>query len=303
MSEAKIKENLVYKKDLVLKNSADIHLEEHEYLLSKTTYNQEGKTISEIQYDSSGNVLQEYLYKYNDKGQVIEEIMRDGDGFDAEHTSYEMDDNGRIKKELRHYMDETYDTIQYSYVDDKLTKKECCDFDGDLESIEEFEYKDGLLVSRVVKDEGGEILSEKKMLYDEQKNLLEEYIFDGEQGTTFKRVNEYYSSGNKKSVLTYNNEGDLIGKVLLEEDDKEQVVKVIEESTDKKNTVLMTYDDHGNVVYQEELDRNNNLVSKVERAYDENNMLMNSQVYIDGAGRSISRNYTLRQEYVFYPAS
>lgn len=301
MGSQKIKESLVYKKDLVLKSATDQELEEHEYLFSRTIYNEDGKVTSEKQYDNQGELVQDYIYTYNDKGGLIEEKLQEADGFIAVHKSFEVDDKGKILKEFRHYMDESFDTVVFHYDEKgKLVKKETFDPDNDLESTEEFSYDVDKINRHVVTDADGDILSEKKNAYDDKGNVVETEEFDGSVGESVKTVTEYHPSGNKKEVLTYNGADQLIEKVTLKEDAQGKIEQVVEESTSKKNTINFTYDANGNVVHQDEFDRSGELIGKVSRVYDGNNKLVSSNVFIHGGGRGLSRNYTLRQEYVYY---
>jgi hypothetical protein len=301
MGSQKIKESLVYKKDLVLKSATDQELEEHEYLFSRTVYNEDGKVTSEKQYDNQGELVQDYIYTYNDKGHLIEEKLQEADGFVAVHKSFEVDDKGKVLKEFRHYMDETFDTVVFHYNEKwELVKKETFDPDNDLESTEEFSYEGDRINRHVVFDADGDILSEKKTTYDDKGNAIETEEFDGSVGESVKTVTEYHPSGNKKEVLTYNSADQLIEKVKLKEDAQGRIEQVVEESTSKKNTINFTYDAKGNVVHQDEFDRNGEMIGKVSRVYDDNNKLVSSNVFIHGGGRGLSRNYTLRQEYVYY---
>jgi antitoxin component YwqK of YwqJK toxin-antitoxin module len=301
MGSQKIKESLVYKKDLVLKSATDQELEEHEYLFSRTIYNEDGKVTSEKQYDNQGELVQDYIYTYNDKGYLIEEKLQEADGFVAVHKSFEVDDKGKVLKEFRHYMDETFDTVVFHYNEKgKLVNKETFDPDNDLESTEEFSYEGDRVNRHVVSDADGDILSEKKTTYDDKGNAIKIEEFDGSVGESVKTVTEFHPSGNKKEVLTYNSADQLIEKVTLKEDAQGRIEQVVEESTSKKNTINFTYDAKGNVVHQDEFDRNGEMIGKVNRVYDGNNNLVSSNVFIHGGGRGLSRNYTLRQEYVYY---
>jgi YD repeat-containing protein len=300
MAKQKIKENLVFRKELVLKDTTAEHLEEREYLLSKTCYDENGNLISETQYDSSENIMQETVYTYNEKGRLVEEILRDSEGFDVEHKSFELDESGKIIREFRHYMDEPYDTIEYVYDGDLIIKKESIDFDGEAENTEEFVYRDGLLIENILKDQDSEIISLKQWVYDEKKNIIELKEIDFSQGVETRTEYEYYDSGNKKAVLVFDVADELIERTLITENEKGQIIRVVEENTRKKNTTNMVYDDKGNVVYQEEFDRNGELISKIKREYNEDNMIVESEVYVNGMGRGLSRNYTLRQEYTFH---
>jgi YD repeat-containing protein len=300
MAKHKIKENLLFRKELVLKDTTAEHLEEREFLHSKTCYDENGNIISETQYDASGNIMQETVYKYDEKGRLVDEVLRDSEGFDAEHKSFELDESGKVIREFRHYMDETYDTINYIYDGDLIIKKESIDFDGEVENMEEFIYQDGLMIENTIKDQDGEIISSKHLVYDEKKNIIEVKEIDYSEGIETRTEYEYYDSGNKKAVMVFDVTDELIERTLLTENEKGQIIRVVEENTRKKNTTNMAYDDQGNVVYQEEFDRNGELISKVKREYDKENMIVASEVYVSGMGRGLSRNYTLRQEYTFY---
>ncbi len=295
-----IKESLIYKKDIVLQSSSDEELEEKEHLFSKTLYNENGKITREIQYNEMGNITQDFEYKYDEKGNLTEKILHDDDGGFGEKVSFEYDENGKKSKEFIHYMDDTYDTIVYTRNEDGLTiKKETTDYDGDMESIEEFEYQNKNLVKHTVKNDAGETVSIVEVTYNEEGNIIKESEQNLEEGTTKIKQVEYFPSGNKKEVLTYTN-GDLTGKVTMTEDEKEQIVQIVEETPYQKNTISMKYDDAGNVIYQEESDREGKLLTHVSRQFDNKNRMLSSDVFIDGQGRRLSRNYTLRHDYVFY---
>lgn len=295
-----IKESLIYKKDIVLQSSSDEELEEKEHLFSKTLYNKNGKITREIQYNEMGNITQDFEYKYDEKGNLTEKILHDDDGGFGEKVSFEYDENGKKSKEFIHYMDDTYDTIVYTRNEDGLTiKKETTDYDGDMESIEEFEYQNKNLVKHTLKNDAGETVSIVEVTYNEEGNITEESEQNLEEGTTKIKQVEYFPSGNKKEVLTYTN-GHLTDKVTMTEDEKEQIIQIVEETPYQKNTISMKYDDAGNVIYQEESDREGKLLTHVSRQFDTKNRMVSSNVFIDGQGRRLSRNYTLRHDDVFY---
>ena len=164
MTQRRIKENLIHRKDIVLKDTTSDLLEEVEYLHAKKCYNETGKLISETEYSDSGLMLQETINNFNDNGLLIEEITRDGDGEVLEHKRFEYDPTGKVIKEFRYYMDDTFDTTFYHYTDGILTKKECVDFDGEVESTEECSVENGLVVAKSVKDADGEIVDRKSVV-------------------------------------------------------------------------------------------------------------------------------------------
>jgi YD repeat-containing protein len=301
MSIPRIKENRVYKKELLLKSSRQDHLEEHEFLFSHTIYNEQDKVVEEYHYDSDGKLVQEYQFMYDQNGFLREEILKQEDGFVAEHKTYEPDEKNNILKEFRHYMDGSFDTITYHYnAQGLVSKKETIDPDGEQESTEEFEYENGLLTRFAIMDSENEIITEKKITYDEKGNPEEVIDYDGSEGTAVRKVLEYFPSGTKKETLTYNDTDQLVEKVVMTEDSDGRLVQVVEENRAKKNTITFEYDQAGNIIAQEELDRNGELVSKVHRVFNENNQLVSTNVYIHGGGRGLSKNYTLRQEYTYF---
>jgi len=301
MSKPVLKELVVYKKEILLKSSVDDHLEEIEYVFQRTLFNSQAKVVSEIHYDAEGKIVQEYEFQYNDQNLLVEEIMKDDDGFVAEHKTFEYDEKGNIAREFRHYTDGSFDTIQYQYNDQGLLKfKETIDPDDERESTEAYEYENGLLSHYLMHDADGDIVSEKNWIFDEKGNVIEYREYDGMEGGTTRKTTEYYPSGSKKEILTYNQDEQLIEKVLMTENEKGQLIEVLEENVTRKNTTRFSYDNEGNIVAQEEFDRDGNLVSRVQRTFDEQKKLLTSDVFIDGIGRGLSRNYSLRQEYSYF---
>lgn len=301
MTQRRIKENLIHRKDIVLKDTTSDLLEEVEYLHAKKCYNETGKLISETEYSDSGLMLQETINNFNDNGLLIEEITRDGDGEVLEHKRFEYDPTGKVIKEFRYYMDDTFDTTFYHYTDGILTKKECVDFDGEVESTEECSVENGLVVAKSVKDADGEIVHEQKMTYDAKNRVVSLYDVNSSDNKANRKTEyEYYESGNKKSILVFNGSDELIERTLFDEDEKGQIIRVEEETTKKKNTTSFTFDERGNILFQEERDMKGQVVSRLERVYNDQNEIMSSTVFISGENTRISKNYTLRQEYHYF---
>jgi hypothetical protein len=73
-----------------------------------------------------------------------------------------------------------------------------------------------------------------------------------------------------------------------------------EETAYLKNTTRFSYDGFGNVIMEEEINKNGLLTQRVEREYDEMGNIVTSHVFIDGHGVSANRQYTYRFVYEFY---
>lgn len=296
-----IKETLVYKTEYLLKSAVQDYLEEHEYLFTRTVFNEEGKVLSEIHYDQEGVIVQQYSYRYDANGFLTEEKLTEEDGFVAEHRTYQPDGHNRIKKELCHYTDGSADTIEYSYNEQgQVSRKQTFDPDGDPETTEEFEYENGFLIHYVQKDASGDILSEKTLTCNEKGDPLEVTEYDGGEDASIRIVNEYYPSGSRRETRTYDPNNKLVAKVVLTENEEGKLIEVVEETHQKKNSIRFQYDGAGNIISQEEYDRQGELVGSVNREYDSQNNLLSSRFFVNRQAKGSSRNYSLRQEYVYF---
>jgi YD repeat-containing protein len=292
-------ETLVYKTEYLLQSSSHDYLEEREYLLTRTLTNEQGKVLSEIHYSPEGNVLQQYSYTYNAAGFLTEEKLTEEDGFVAEHRTYQPDEHNRIHKEFSHYTDGSFDTIQYSYNQQGLlVAKHTYDPDGEPESTETFEYRDGVLVHYLQRDADDNVLSEKTITPNQKGDPLEVEEYDGTDDSSYRQVSEYYPSGNRKETRTYDHNNKLVAKVTLTENPEGRLSEVVEETHQKKNTIRFEYDKAGNIISQQEYDRHGQLVGSIERTYDEDNKLISSKFFVDSQGKGLSKNYTLRQEWI-----
>ncbi len=301
MSTPKIKELLVYKKDLILKSASHSELDEREYLFQHTVFNEKGRVLNEKNFSPDGNLVSELQLTYNENDFLISHIMLEEDGTVAEHKTFEPDEKGNIAREYVHYLDGTFDTIIWNYNSQgQLIGKQASDSEGDLESTEEFDYANGHLVHYVMKDADGDILAEKEIERNEKGDETQVDEYDGIDRSSIRRVIEYYPSGSRKETLVFDDNDKLVEKVMLSENEKGQLVEVIEETPVKKNTIKFTYDEKSNIILQEEYNRQGEIISTISRVWDENSRLQESEVFIDGSGRGISRNYTIRHEYKYF---
>ncbi len=295
----KIQSITIYRKDLPPEGSDNGNPSE-EHIVSRTIYHPEFNKITlEEQYGASGDLEQSTEFTYDEKGFLIREVLKEADGTVMEEKSYEADDHQRIAREYLHYADGSRDTINYAYDDDgNVIRKETVDADGDVEETFEYQYENGKLLHELIRDESDEIISETRYHYEDDR-LTEVVSLDGIEGEERNRVYTYNEGGHRESVMLYDAEGNPLERVLLETDEKGRPVKVVEENRQKKNTLHLRYDDHGNVVFQEEFDLKGALVSRVERTYDEAGRLLESRIDQNVPSHGINRSYRVWQEYTF----
>lgn len=300
--DKKIKSLSVYQKNLVLKSSVDDALESEEYLLTHSVFEpSHGKLVEETQYHPEGHVDQVMRYGYDDQGFLVSEELLDGEGEVLEKRSFEPDQQGRTAREFIHYADGTADRIEYAYdAQNRVIKKRRFDDEGDPETTEVFEYGEDHILRETKTDAGGELLSETIYSYREDGQLEEMVVNQPEEDSWYRKVYRYTDSGLREAVTTYNQDEEPVERVVFEHDEHERPVKVVEENRRQKNTLNMEYNQRGDIIFQEEFDRNGELVNRIERTYAADGLLLESQVTIRNFQRNISRDYTLRHEYSFF---
>lgn len=277
-------------------------------MLSETEFESRwGKVVCERQYNNEGLPEQETIYSYNDDGFLVREVLKEGDGTVMEERSWEPDERQRIGVEYLHYADGSEDKVTYAYDGDgQLIRKLTEDADGDPEKLEVFEYEDGRLVRAAVyedfddPDDPGEVVREQIYTYDGEGRLSDKTEVDTVQEFHQRRVNEYDEQGHRVQVTVFDQDDEPVERIRLRPDEKGRPVEVVEENRKKKNTIHMRYDAQGNVAFQEEYDMDGQLVSKVERIWDDNGLLLESRVTLNGPVQGVARHYVVRQEYEFF---
>ncbi len=277
-------------------------------IVSETEYESRwGKVVRERQYNNEGLPEQETTYSYNADGFLVREVLKEGDGMVMEERSWEPDERQRIGVEYLHYADGSEDKVTHAYNSEgQLIRKLTEDADGDPEKLEVFEYEDGRLVREAVyedfddPDDPGEVVTEQLYTYDDDGRLIDKTDVDTMEDFHQRRVNEYDERGHRVQVTVFDKNDEPVERIRLRPDEKGRPVEVVEENRKKKNTTHMRYDAHGNVVFQEEYDMNGQLVSKVERTWDDNGLLLESRVTVNGPVQGVARHYVVRQEYEFF---
>jgi len=295
----KIKSSTLYKYDYVAEN---IHAEESEVKVSKYSYSEfdkNGNMILEMKYDSSGEIEEKYENKYNEKGNLIEEISYLDEDEIAEHKTYERDEKGKIIKSFVHYQDGTKDTIGYKYDGEgNLTEKITVDSYGEIESKEMAQYKDGKLILNE-KYEYDELMKNETFELDDSGNITEQNVWSAEkENVTFR--NTFDEKGNLLEQRQYNDNEELTGKAGYYYDDNGKLIKITEETPYGQNTTRISYDERGNAIEQIETNKEGEVNNSVERKFNENNDVIETQVFIDFHGQGISQQYVLKYEYEYF---
>lgn len=261
-------------------------------------YNEAGNVTELIRFNDFGDVTGRSVYHYDEKNLLTGEETFDEDGNLEEKISFDRDEKGRIVCEYIHYLDDTKDTIHYSYNEDgKLIRKTTITDDGETEREEIFKWDGEILLSEEVIEEG-ETVRKNVYEYDENGNLIS---IDSEGADEDSHVeNEYDEKGNRLKYLKYDADENLIEKHLFAYDENNRIIEITEEDRLKKNTVRMVYDEQGNAIGQTEINRQGGINHSLERDYDEDGNVTEVRAHVGGAPGNPERKYMLVYEYGFY---
>lgn len=298
--EKKIKKIVITRKDLVIKNINSKELSEVTRPHLSQEFDPENHLIEEIVFNRDGNIEQIQRYIYQDN-KLMEEVSLDENKEVVERKTYEYSDKGILQKELIHYSDGFFDTLTY-YYDEKgqPSKKILIDSDEDPESVEIFEYEGKNLINHQIFDGNENLLFKKTQTFDQNNNIIEIVEEDLETGSYFKKMHEYDNEGRHLENLTYNEKEELIERVVFFYNEKGSLTEVIEENQKGKNHTYMEYDEKGNLIYQEEKNLEDILIGRVERKYNEDNMVVESHVYSHHHGLGPDINYLISYTYEFH---
>ncbi len=288
----------LYKRDLKPGKS---DAEQQEYWLhSHSEFDPKGNLTEQTVYDNHGAVLERVVKEYDTNGLLIHEQFFLDNNDPSDEKTYERDENGMLIREIKHYLDGSYDTITYFYdSSNRITRTVTMNDEGEAEQEMINEYRDDFLVRSRVTDGEGNLLQINEFVFHEQDNSVGHKRIDNESGDESHILTHYNSNGRKQSEIFYDEEGHMIGQTLYEEDEQGRLTKISEEGI-KNSFTNFVYDENGNAVLQQEYDGAGNLVTSVKRKFDSNNNLIYSNVVIEGQGRNLPQHYEVRLEYAFY---
>jgi hypothetical protein len=297
----KIKSITAYHIDFMPGDEEQDEIQVEGYKTALEEFDNSSNLIKEVTLDENENIEQIYVYKYNDNGKMTEEILYYESDEVIHKKTYTINEKGQRIKEIVHYSEEEYDTIIYTYNDkDQLTEKINYNIDEEIESTQKFIYLNQNLVEDSIYDGKNKLLFQKLYKYDEKGNEIEFQSNDLVEDIKFSKEYSYDDLGRRIESLTYNEKNQLKEKSIFEYTTGNKPTQITEETAFKKNTAKFSYDEKGNIICQEEYNRNNNLINSIKRVYDENNNLLESDIIINNIKDDISQHYKMKNEYEFF---
>ena len=268
---------------------------------SFSEYDIKGNLIKEISYYTNGEVEHISQYKYNDAGLLEEEILINEEGSVDERKKFEYNANNKVEKEYLFYQDDSFDTTIHTYDGSfNLIKKSTKDSDGEMESEKEYIYENNLLISETYTDNEKNVISKKNYSYNDQGKQLTVKEYDGVNDVEINIEFVYNENGVRTDKITTNKKGQVMEHVFYEENEKGQLIEMVDHTPFAKNITVFTYDEKGNNILQEEKNNQGELNNRILRTFDIDNKIMEVAVTIDYHGLRLNQNYLLQHKYEYF---
>lgn len=288
-----------YVKSFRSNNIADLdetQIREKEYIHQQTEFDEAGNPIGTITYNPDGTIEHKYKYKYNSEGKLIDELLLESDDEITEHRSMEYNTDGQLIKEYIHYLDGTADALIYTYdKEGRLLSRRSIDSEGETGNYLINVYDGDHVVSETEYDIADVIITQRKIIYDENGKITEEVFRTPEEN--YNILYSYDEKGVASVRRRYNEEKHLMERNTFTYDFEGRISESMEETSSGIEITFTGYDSAGNVIIQEEKTEDGELLSSIERAYDSSNRLLSTSVFSHKPGQQIPQHYRIRLEY------
>lgn len=288
-----------YLKSFRADNISDLEeneIREKEYMHQCTEFDEDGHPMVAITYNPDGTVEHKYQYKYNNEGKVIDEILLESDDEVTEHRSMEYNDEGQLVKEFIHYLDGTADSLLYTYdKEGRLLSRRSIDSDGETGNYLVNVFEGDHVISETEYDIAGEIITQRKIIYDENGNITEEVFRTPE--ANYNILYSYDEKGVASVRRRYNEEKHLMERNTFTYDFEGRLSESMDETSSGIEITYTMYDSAGNVILQEEKTEDGELLSSIERSYDESNRPLTTSVLSQKPEQQVPQHYRIRIEY------
>ncbi len=274
----------------------DTEIREQEYLHEYTEFDDAGHAMEAITYNPDGTIDHSYKYKYDTDGRVTDELLLEGDDEITEHRSMVYNTDGQLVTELVHYLDGSADKLHFTYDEQgRLLSRKSIDSEGETGNYVVNVYNGDHLVSETEYDIAGEIITQRKIIYDKESNITEEVFLTPEENY---HVNYSYDDKGVASVRRrYNEEKQLMERNTYTYNAEGRLSETMEETSSGIEITYTVYDAEGNVILQEEKTEDGTLLSSIERTYDKSNRPLTTGVLSQRPTQMVPQHYRIRVEY------
>ena len=288
-----------YLKSFRANNISDLdetEIREKEFIHQMTEFDDSGHPVEVTTYNPDGTIEHKYKYQYSADGKVLDELLLEADDEVTEHRSMVYDAEGKLVKEYIHYLDETADELIFTYdPEGRLLSRRSIDSDGETGNYLVNVYDGSKLVSESEYDIAGEIITQRKIIYNEEGQITEEVFRTPEENYHILYSND--EKGNVSVQRRYNEDKHLTGRNTYTYNTEGRLSESMEETSSGIEITYIVYDDAGNLVSQEEKTEEGELLSSFTRTYDSSNRLLSTSVFSDKPGQQVAQHYRVRLQY------
>jgi YD repeat-containing protein len=288
-----------YVKSFRANNISDLdesEIRDKEFLHQYTEFDEAGHPVEAITYTPDGTVEHKYKYQYNAEGKVTDELLIEEDDEVTEHRSMEYNAEGQLVKEFIHYLDGTADVLHYTYdKEGRLISRRSIDSEGETGNYMVNVYDGEHLVSETEYDIAGEIITQRKIIYNEEGQITEEVFKTPEEN--YDILYSYDEQGVASVRRRYNEDKHLMERNTYTYDSEGRLSESMDETSSGIEITYTTYDAAGNIMLQEEKSEAGDLLSSIERTYDESKRPITTTVFTHRPGQQIPQHYRIRIEY------
>ena len=275
------------------------------YLYQVKEYNESGLLTHETEYKPNGLKEMEVIYEYDPQLHMLNKQTYYPLEETLEKLVYVYDEGRKIKEE-NYFGDDLFEILRYTY-DEKgnITSQVRTDDEGfEMEKqISEF-------------DDKGRIIKQTYFTNEENDRIIE-YSYD-DLGLCTREMHQYPAKGTKETVensfnelgkrttsITKDEDGNIIGYMEVEYDDKMNPTRLINETSgfyNSKTINEMEYDEQGRNIDNEYFDvLNNFLMSKDRYEFDADGNIAIHEIFETNPMAGLKKtHYRLKMEYDFF---
>jgi antitoxin component YwqK of YwqJK toxin-antitoxin module len=200
--EKKTKSITITQHDYILRNVNDEEVDIQGHPNHYSEFDPDGRPLKEIRYNRQGEFEEMFEYGYDLQGNLERESYYPVENEVAEEKTFIRNDAGQLLRALKHYQDGSVDTITCEYDGSgQLTRRITTTDEGEVEQVETFDWKDGVLAGHQVFDEQGDLVPEPddnavkpnqtRVTHNEKGQVIKEEELD-EEGEVYMTVSRSY---------------------------------------------------------------------------------------------------------------
>ena len=144
------------------------------------------------------------------------------------------------------------------------------------------------------------MIAEETETLDNQNRVIERIINDLVEGEKTITYYTYTPDGLPETETLKTLDGGIIQSIENEYNDKGKLVSVITKTPGSLSKLILKYDEMGNEIYQLETNENGDVNHHVERKFDKEGNILETEVEVFYHGQGMDNRYQIKYEYDFF---